>query len=99
MFASIQLVGSAFVANVPTIYGRFMMGRRKRGEAAIRRASRPEAWSGLETVKVRAPQVQHNLGALGSDHVITPAELPNGRANTSQEKPRYTRIEDIRSAG
>lgn len=43
-FASIQILTSAFVANVPTIYGRLQNGRRKRAEQTLRRGSAPEMW-------------------------------------------------------
>jgi hypothetical protein len=43
-FASIQILTSAFVANVPTIYGRLQNGRRKRAEQTLRRGSAPELW-------------------------------------------------------
>ena len=43
-FASIQLLTSAFVANMPTIYGRWQNGRRKKAEQSLRRGSAPEQW-------------------------------------------------------
>jgi hypothetical protein len=43
-FASIQILTSAFVANVPTIYGKLQNGRRKRAEQTRRRGSAPEIW-------------------------------------------------------
>jgi hypothetical protein len=43
-FASIQILTSAFVANVPTIYGKVQNGRRKRAEQTLRRGSAPEMW-------------------------------------------------------
>jgi hypothetical protein len=43
-FASIQILTSAFVANVPTIYGRLQNRRRMRAEQTLRRGSAPEMW-------------------------------------------------------
>ena len=43
-FASIQILTSAFVANMPTIYGRLQNGRRKKAEQNLRRGSAPEQW-------------------------------------------------------
>lgn len=43
-FASIQLLTSTFVANMPTIYGRLQKGRRRRAEQLLRRESGPELW-------------------------------------------------------
>jgi hypothetical protein len=43
-FASVQILASTFVANVPTIYGRLQNGRRKKAEQTLRRGSAPETW-------------------------------------------------------
>jgi hypothetical protein len=43
-WASIQMLVSTFVANVPTIYGSVKLVQRRKSEKLARRASRPEAW-------------------------------------------------------
>lgn len=45
LWASVQVVVSAFVANVPTIYGDLKIVQRKRSEPLIRRASRADTWN------------------------------------------------------
>ena len=47
-FASVQIVASCFVANVPTIYGCVRMIRRRKSEQMMRRGSRPEIWLQLQ---------------------------------------------------
>jgi hypothetical protein len=47
-FASIQIVASCFVANVPTIYGCVRMIRRRKSAQMMRRGSRPEVWLQLQ---------------------------------------------------
>lgn len=45
LWASIQVVVSTFVANVPTIYGDLKVVQRKRSEPLVRRASRADTWN------------------------------------------------------
>ena len=48
-WASVQILVSAFVANVPTIYGCFQLNRRRKSDQRTRRASRPELWTPLDS--------------------------------------------------
>jgi hypothetical protein len=60
-FASIQILTSAFVANVPTIYGRLQNGRRRKAEQTLRRGSAPEMWWGSRsTTRSDAPAGFHD---------------------------------------
>lgn len=43
-WASVQILVSTFVANVPTIYGCVKLIKRRRSEQTARRGSRPEIW-------------------------------------------------------
>lgn len=63
-FASIQILMSAFVANVPTIYGRLQNGRRKKAEQSLRRGSAPETWwSSRSTTRSDAVTSPHGAKA------------------------------------
>jgi hypothetical protein len=48
-WASIQVLVSAFVANVPTIYGCCQLHRRRKSQQRIRRATQPELWTALDS--------------------------------------------------
>ncbi|ETN39369.1 uncharacterized protein HMPREF1541_05592 [Cyphellophora europaea CBS 101466] len=48
-WASVQMLVSTFVANVPTIYGCFQLNRRRKSAQRQRRASRPELWTSLDS--------------------------------------------------
>ena len=54
-WASIQMLVSTFVANMPTIYGCLQLVRRRKSDQRQRRASRPEPWSPLESPVVSRP--------------------------------------------
>lgn len=48
-WASVQMLVSTFVANVPTIYGCFQLMRRRKSAQQQRRTSRPELWTSLDS--------------------------------------------------
>jgi hypothetical protein len=54
-WASVQMLTSTIVANVPTIYGCFQLRRRRKSAQRQRRASRPEGWSAVESPVVSEP--------------------------------------------
>ena len=54
-WASIQMLTSSFVANAPTIYGCYQVITRKRDQAMLRRASRPEMWPSITNSSINRP--------------------------------------------
>lgn len=48
-WASVQILVSTFVANVPTIYGCVKLINRRKSEQCARRGSRPEVWLQVQT--------------------------------------------------
>lgn len=54
-WASVQMLVSSFVANAPTIYGCLQLVRRRKSDQRQRRASRPEAYSALDSPATSGP--------------------------------------------
>lgn len=76
-FASIQILTSAFVANVPTIYGRLQNGRRKKAEQTLRRGSAPEMWWSSRSTTTSE--------AAGGLHYAAPSIDPAGKDRRESE--------------
>jgi hypothetical protein len=80
-WASVQILVSAFVANVPTIYGCFQLNRRRKSEQRLRRASRPDdLWTALDS-------------PVPSNSEAPPLPIVPQRTRTSNATVRF---EDIR---
>ena len=59
LWASVQMIVSTFVANVPTIYGSIKVQARKKSEPRVRRESRPEIWGNMDieaTMQLSKPE-------------------------------------------
>lgn len=87
-FASIQILTSAFVANMPTIYGKVKNIRRKMAEQSLRRGSAPEMWWGSRTTT-------RTSNASGAGHILTDQNLEQKTSNDSGIAHIHDCVEDI----
>jgi len=69
-WASIQMLVSCFVANAPTIYGSLTLIKRRKSQQSVRRCSRPDDWTqvqSMSTVSSNAPAVGMHLPSSPSN--------------------------------
>lgn len=85
LWASVQMVVSTFVANVPTIYGDLQVTQRKKHEVDIRRASVPVRWGSGDT-EVAYPDLSK------PSKVFT---LASQRSDTSSRKEWFDHLETV----
>ena len=81
-FASIQLLTSTFVANMPTIYGRLQNGRRKKAEQLLRRESTPETWWASRSSTTKSDR----LKGLRSDRATHGLEKTDTNVSTINDR-------------
>lgn len=82
LWASIQMITSTFVANVPTIYGDLHVAKRKKSEPINRRMSRPEVWTRIDS-------------EAGYPDLPLPARAATGSSDKSSRKEWFDHLEVV----